>query len=250
VARPTSWPQPSWHEVTGRGWRLTLTVAFPRSVRTQRSAGVFTFSRAGEQIIKSKQPPGDVVMVETVFGRVRFHWSASGRTLYIESTVDGVQNLWRAAVDPGTLDWQSVERLTTGGGSDVGAAISRDGKHLAYTQQTVATRVCGRQVAGDGEEEELGGGAFPLDSAAGHLLGDGRPITDVGAAVEFSDPSPDRKSIAYVLARPGTARKELWITHIDTAKSEMIAYNALSPCWSADGRGWPTRECSVTTPKR
>jgi Tol biopolymer transport system component len=159
-------------------------------------------------------------MVETVNGPVRFQWSASGRALYVESTVNGVQNLWRAAVDTTTLDWRSVERLTIGGGSDVAAAISRDGRHLAYTQQNVATRVW----------------AFPLEAATGRLLGGGRPITDDGATAEFSDLSPDGESIAHVLARPGAARKELWLTRIDRDVSELLASDALSPCWSPDGR--------------
>ena len=126
---------------------------------------------------------------------MRFHWNSSATALYLESSVNFVENLWRVQVDPQTLDWISAERLTTGAASDVAAALSRDGTRMAYTQRSLATRLW----------------LLPLDAAAGRLLGAGAPVTEAGSVVRFSSLSPDGEQMAYLLLRPGARVPDLCI---------------------------------------
>ncbi len=78
------------------------------------------------------------------------------------------------AVDPNTLHWVSAERLTTGPGPDVSAALSRDGTRLAFTTEHGSTRLW----------------VFPFDPVA-RRLGSGRPLTEDDAMAKNSALSPD-----------------------------------------------------------
>ena len=116
-----------------------------------------------------------------------------------------VDNLWRVEVDPGTLEWRSAERLTTGGGSDIDAVVSADESRIAYMQQIASMRLW----------------AFPLDAAEGQLKGEGKPFSEDGAAVGAADLSPDGSSAVYFLLRPGGERSEVWLHRFDTGASPV-----------------------------
>jgi Tol biopolymer transport system component len=60
-------------------------------------------------------------------------WSPSGRFLYFSSYRSGGLNIWRVAVGTDGAPSGSLEQLTSGAGQDVEAAISRDGRRLAFT---------------------------------------------------------------------------------------------------------------------
>jgi len=182
--------------------------------------GFFTFDRRGEQVVKSKEPAGVSLIDWNGPQRVRFHWNAPGTTLYLESSVNFVENIWRVQVNPQTLDWVSAERLTTGASSDVAAALSRDGTRMAYTQRSVTTRLW----------------LLPLDAAAGRLHGAGEPVTEAGSVVQGSALSPDGEQIAYLLLRPGARVPELRIRRLATGKEDTINTIAMNPTWSADSR--------------
>jgi Tol biopolymer transport system component/predicted Ser/Thr protein kinase len=182
--------------------------------------GFFTFTKGGDRVVKSAMPPGPALVDWVAPNRVRFQWNAAGSAIYLETMVNGVQNLWRVDVDPTSLAWRSPERLTTGAGSDVEASMSRDGSRLAYTQRTVTTQLW----------------AFPFDALAGRLTGEGKPFTETGAATEFSSLSPDGEAVAYVFTPTGSAHEQLWIAHLDSGHSNMLTDGAVNPVWSPDGR--------------
>lgn len=149
--------------------------------------------------------------------RRRFRWNSSGTSLYVQADSNGVNNLWKVSVDPSTLSWLSAERLTTGAGPDVIAALSRDGTRLAFTTEHGATRLW----------------VFPLDPVA-HRLGAGKPLTEDDAMVRNSSLSPDGQRVAYNLRRPGMDY-ELWITNIFDGSSELVSTAAdFMMAWSPD----------------
>ena len=85
-------------------------------------------------------------------------WNPSGTALFVEALSDGVPSLWRVPVDPGSLRWQTPERLTTGPASAAGAAVSPDGTRVAFTSARSSTRAW----------------LFPFDANGARLTGDGR----------------------------------------------------------------------------
>jgi serine/threonine protein kinase/Tol biopolymer transport system component len=203
-----------WIEVRPDG-RISAAGSCPKF-----GPGFFTFDRRGEQVVKSKEPRGLSLVDWTGPQRVRFHWNGSGTALYLESSVNFVENLWRVQVNPQTLDWVTAERLTTGAASDVAAAISRDGARMAYTQRSVTTRLW----------------LLPLDAAAGRVLGAGEPVTEAGSVVQSSSLSPDGEQIAYLLLRPGARVPDLHIRRLASGKEDTINTSAMNLTWSADSR--------------
>jgi Tol biopolymer transport system component len=51
-----------------------------------------------------------------------------------------------------------------------------------------------------------------------------------------ADLSFDGRMVAYGLRRAGTDRVDLWVTRIDSGRTELFAQDALGPCWSPDGK--------------
>src|SRR5207247_2414354 len=92
---------------------------------------------------------------------LRFIWNADGTALYLEAVLNEVRNVWRVGIDPATLEWVSAQRLTTGSGPDAAAALSPDGRHIAFTVQRKSTRLW----------------AFPFDSRMGRITGKGSALT-------------------------------------------------------------------------
>jgi Tol biopolymer transport system component len=187
----------------------------------QLGLGFFTVARDGTRLVQSKASPDFPLHVHggDEFVRRRFQWHPSGSALYVQTETNGVYNLWKVNVDPSTLAWMSAERLTTGAGPDVGAALSRDGTRLAFTTEHGATRLW----------------VFPLDPAA-HRVGPGKPLTEDDAVVKNSTLSPDGQYVAYNLRRPGIDHDELWITNVVHGTSELVSTTANCLCaWSPDG---------------
>ena len=81
-----------------------------------QGSGFYTFSRAGDHLVKSNVSAVPGLLSEDYGERFRFSWNRTGGRLYVEATVKVIDNLWRVDVDPATLAWRSAERLTTGGG--------------------------------------------------------------------------------------------------------------------------------------
>jgi dipeptidyl aminopeptidase/acylaminoacyl peptidase len=155
--------------------------------------------------------------------RQRFQWDPRGRALYVEGLAGQLRNIWKVQVDPVTLAWTSVERLTTGASAEVGVALSRDGSHLAFTTEQTSGRLW----------------SFPFDSI-GRRLGEGRAVTEEGADVGGFDLSPDGTSVVFTLIRLGTPGESVWLTNLDTGHSDLLADNG-SAC------GWRIPNCAANT---
>ena len=126
------------------------------------------------------------------FSRTRFQWDPSGTTLLLEvRSVEGVWNLWRVRVDPGTLAWTRVERLTTGAGDDVVPGFSSDGKRVAFVTQRASIRIWQYTPTGSGVK-------------------DGRPLSPDGGSALALDVSPDGDSVLYNFVQPGRSLTPRW----------------------------------------
>ncbi len=153
------------------------------------------------------------------YGR-RFCWNRTGTALFLETQAVGtISNLWKIGVDPKTLDWVSFERLTTGPGADVRAALTPDGEHLAFSTLNESIRLY----------------QFPF--TADNKLTEGRPLTQEGAAVSYASVAPDGKSAVYNLGRFGVADPAtLWHSRLDSASSRQLGTDGSNARLSPDGR--------------
>ena len=183
--------------------------------------GFYTFSRAGEHLVKSDVSAAPVFLSPNNLDYFRFIWNRAGTRLYAEATIGGIINLWRVEVDPISLAWRSVERLTTGGGNDLNAALSPDETRIAYVQQASSYRLWW----------------FPFDAARGQLAGEGTPFSEEGADSGHVDVTADGNAAVYSLFRPGTERSEIWMHRFDTNQQQLVVPNGTVPKWSPDGNG-------------
>jgi hypothetical protein len=172
----------------------------------KRGLGLFTLSRDGQSVTASHIPASFPIHRWTVDSPSRFHWNRSGTALYVEGSVDGIQNLWRVAVDPRSLAWLNMERLTTGPGRDIAASLSGDGRRLAYTTAREQTRVHVQALSPDGTT----------------LTGPSDAVTEADAEVFGSALANDGRRLAYLVRRAGSARYELRIANLDTGANELL----------------------------
>jgi Tol biopolymer transport system component len=189
----------------------------------QRGFGFFTLSRDGRDAIVSRHASNFPIRWSlTEIAPSWFRWNPAGTALVIESRSHGVQNLWRVRVDPKTLAWLSADRLTTGPGRDTALAIASDGSRVAFSTQTESARVW----------------AFPFERARGPL-GEGKPVSEEGGQVLYSDLSADGRMLVYSLVRSGSKRTELWTIDLDTGTSQLVVSDVglggAGACWSPDG---------------
>ncbi len=191
--------------------------------------GFFTSSATGEVIASDmSRMPGPLTDMVHSAGQ-RFKWNKSGTALILETeTNTGIQNIWRVQVDPVSLAWDSVERLTTGPGKDLNSALSPDGSRLLFSTQVGSDRLW----------------RFQLDPAA-RRISDGHPVTEEGAWAVASDVTDDGATAVYDLMRPGAEALtagdgfgviNVWLTHLDRGSAELLATNATHPVWSPDRR--------------
>ena len=113
--------------------------------------------------------------------------------------------------------------------TDVASSVSRDGKHLVFSSQQESERLW----------------CFPFDPRR-QQVGDGRPVSEPGAAAGGATLSPDGNTVAYTLSRSGHGAGQgwsnngggLWLTHLETSPetTELLAMNAEAPRWSRDGQ--------------
>jgi Tol biopolymer transport system component len=151
----------------------------------------------------------------------QFAWSRSGQALYFEGVSRGVSNLWKVAVDPGTLRIiGGLERLSGGAGRDADFALSQDEKKLAFVIRSERTRIW----------------SLPFDAATGQLKGEGTPVTPVGMDALRPNLSRDGKKLVFRLFRAGN--QELWEKSLEDDAETLLAPRELAggtPCWSQDG---------------
>lgn len=136
---------------------------------------------------------------------------------------DGIRNLWKISVEPGTLRWTGTfERLTTGAGKDTEIAVSPDGTKLAFTTLAERTRVW----------------SFPFDTAKHIQKGAGEPITPAGMDTGEFAMSADGKRLVFVAKRAG--KLGLWEQTLEDNENRLLLTAAdndifTSPRWSPDG---------------
>ena len=163
-------------------------------------------------------------------GEYTFSWSPSGDAIYFERGYGGARNIWKLQVDPQTMRATSIDRLTTGQGPDVGAAVSKDGKRLAFSAKS----------------QRIQTWLFPFDARTGQITGDGTAITSPGRTSIAPDISRDGMNVAYEVPfgetgglRPGDVRNEVWVKSlVDGSEAPVVAdqeYSRWLPEWSPDG---------------
>jgi Tol biopolymer transport system component len=153
--------------------------------------------------------------------RARFRWAPSGRAIYFEGEWNGVRNIWKMTVDPSTMEFVALERLTAGPGPDDEIAISGDGKTMAYTARQERVRVW----------------SYPFNANAARLLGEGNAVTPAGIDAWRADISPDGRKLAYVVNRAG--KHELWQATLPDGPATLLLRAPDTPScprWSPDSR--------------
>jgi eukaryotic-like serine/threonine-protein kinase len=190
-------------------------------IHRQRRLGFFTVSRDSKKVQSSNRRAG---LPELYF--MRFVWNASGTVLYGEGWSGGVRNLWRIGVDPQTLEWTTVERLTTGPGGDATAQLSRDGTRVVFTVLSESTRIW----------------LYPFNAETGRVLGEGKPVTPEQSVAENLVLSRDGRLLQYRLREIGSSGYKLRIENLDDHTVETVVVDrGTDPwpgCWSRDGRSF------------
>ncbi|MDT4967770.1 MAG: eukaryotic-like serine/threonine-protein kinase [Acidobacteriota bacterium] len=151
-----------------------------------------------------------------------FQWSPSGRVLYFEGTLRGVQDIWRVIVEPETLRWiDGPDRLTTGTALETNIALSADGQRLAYTDASQSERIW----------------LLPFDSTTGQQKGQGRPVTEEGLRASFADLSRDGKKLVFASETVTADRRTLLQRRLNEVRDEVLIsddYFRYFPRWSPD----------------
>ena len=192
--------------ISALGWDKTLGFGF------------FTLPRTGGPPVSSKLPENFPLRSDPLgLAYARFQWDNTGRAVCFELLSNGLPQLWKAVVDPSTLDIVSMERLTRGTSHDTSAAWSRDGKHLAYTARTETTRLW----------------MYPFDTLRGRILGPGRAVTEEDAIPCCVDVSLDGRRLLYGLVNEGGGVSELWLADLARATRELVSKSQPSSWWLA-----------------
>jgi serine/threonine protein kinase len=205
------------------------------AVGTHRTHGLgfFTIELDGTGLTISRVPPE----LSATFGfnvprrSLRFHWSSSGSTLYLEAispeaVSDAAPNIWNALPNVwmvravgDAIDWRTAERLTTGAARAVMAAVSPDGRRLAFTSDRAVRRAW----------------VYPFDSLTGTLTGEGRPVTSEDVEVGDVVMSADGRALLYDTAIPGGRTVETFRIDLETGDTHMVGRNHRAGAYSRDG---------------
>lgn len=190
---------------------------------TAQRWGFWTVSLDGTGAVESRATDkvAEQLSKLTRLERAQFRWGPSGRAIYFEGEWNGVRNVWKITVDPSTMRFVALDRVTTGPGPDAEVAISADGKSLAYAARHEQVRVW----------------SYPFDAKSGRLLGDGKAVTPAGFDAWQSDISPDGKKLAYIVKR--AEEYELWQAALPDGPATLLVRSgdlASSPRWSPDSR--------------
>lgn len=151
-----------------------------------------------------------------------FQWSPDCAALFLEGVTGNVKSLWKVNVEPKTLRWRSEpERLTAGAGLDTDLALSRNGRHLAFSSHLEETRLW----------------SFPFAATTGKVGAPGQPLTEAGMAAYFPDLTPDGRKLVFVTNRAG--KRELRVKSLVDGNEKVLLSDDLSrssPRWSRDGQ--------------
>jgi Tol biopolymer transport system component len=185
--------------------------------------GFWTMSLDGAEVVESEVPQKlSNQMSEGSFVPLRFLWSpVEGDCLYFMAVSGGAPDIFKVAVDPKSLRWLDMpEPLTRSSTLEVGMALSRDGKKLAFTPGT----------------QRVGIWLFPFDASTGEIKGEGRLVSPGGLNASRPDmPAEDDSRLLYRLFAPEGV--ELWSKSLEDDSEELLTQNLISGGrWSRDGK--------------
>nr|ART36311.1 C590 [uncultured bacterium] len=275
----TAWFQPKMRRVSAQGGEpqdIAITFAadeppqpfwlYPsyssdkRWIVFEAGAYIFVVNSDGGQarrVVKGKRPV----------------WSADSQAIIYSNTESGKNlSLWQVpfSLTEGVVSG-SPEPLTVGRGRDIQAAVSRDGKMIAYAAQELAFNA--EILPFDAEQGRQIGPSQPVTYGSNSIYflnfsPDGRSLVfenhlgqsahiwrvDIGSPpiqltsdAKFSDSaprwSPDGQTIAFI-RRPADESQSskqvaaaLWLMSADGANPHLLIENATNPMWLPDGRG-------------
>ncbi len=205
----------AWHP---DGQRVSV-MGFHRGISER---GFWTVPVNGGEPMRSKLTPEVEERIRAAgVSWILFSWAPSGLAIHSVGVSRGVANLWRITVDPETLEWVGgPERLTTGAGPDVGTAISRDGRKLAFTTRNQAVRIW----------------SVPFDAVTGQTKGEGQPVTPLGMVALSADLTPDGKNLVFFAGHAG--KPELWEKSLEEGSDTLLFaddFGRAGARWSRDG---------------
>ncbi|HKD19806.1 MAG TPA: protein kinase [Thermoanaerobaculia bacterium] len=148
-------------------------------------------------------------------------WSPSGRFIYFSSDRAGGLNLWRVAVSAEGAPQGPPQQLTTGAGQDIDAAVSRDGKRLAFAilKQNADLWV------------------LPLDPSSGRPSGAPRELVATTREDSRGAWSPDGKRVAFNSDRDG--EMNIWVRDLGDGSTKPLTRGPggdYQANWSPDGK--------------
>ena len=148
-------------------------------------------------------------------------WSPSGRFIYFTSDRAGGLNLWRVAVSPTGAPQGPPQQLTTGAGQDLDAAISGDGKRLAFAilKQNADLWV------------------LPLEPSSGQPNGAPRELVATTREDSRGAWSPDGKRVAFNSDRDGDMN--IWVRDLQDGSTRALTRGPggdYQANWSPDGK--------------
>ena len=148
-------------------------------------------------------------------------WSPDGQYIYFASDRGGSMNLWRVRVEERSgRPLASPEPFTTPSPYSSQLSFSRDGRRLAYVQETVDSNL--NKVA--------------FDSARGVAVGRPVPLTQDSVRKTQLNASPDGRWLVF--ASVG-AREDLFVIQTDGTGMRQLTDDAARdrmPAWSPDGK--------------
>jgi len=147
-------------------------------------------------------------------------WSPDGKYLYFLSNRSGSMNLWRVPIDEDSGRVEGPpEQVTTPSAYTMHFSLSRDGRRLAYVNQTETGNIY--KVDFDPVTETVGGPPTPVTRGSWRAV--------------FPDVSPDGQWLAFsTLGKP----EDLFVSRVDGSGLRQLTDEHLDrlPRWSPDGK--------------
>jgi eukaryotic-like serine/threonine-protein kinase len=148
-------------------------------------------------------------------------WSPSGSFIYFSSNRGGGINIWRIPVSKDGASAGTPEQMTLGAGQDLAAAISYEGRSLAFSIL--------RQIADIWK--------LPVVPETGHATGPPQEVIATTREDSRGAWSPDGREIAFNSDRTG--QMNIWIHSLADASTRPLTRGPggdFQPSWSPDGR--------------